>query len=93
MISNQVDCDGKSKLDKIAEQLEASKIPTRQASWNTKSVAVDPPDKCCETCEFYQIKGMEDCGNTQVPHIDFEASESDPAEFWCNHWQQKEEQK
>lgn len=73
------------------EQLEVSEIPTRQASWNTKSVAVDPPDKCCETCGYF-VHYSRYCANATCPLIDFgfKLGDGDPAEFWCNHWQQKE---
>lgn len=51
--------------------------------------------KCCETCKWLRMhnRSCPNCMNTDAPIIDFDGWYGDPAEFWCNHWQQKEEQK
>lgn len=55
-----------------------------------KVVAVDPLNKCCETCVHYAEYY---CKGIETPVVEFHDNCGDPAEFWCNHWQQKEEQK
>lgn len=58
---------------------------------NKKNIA---QKKCCETCAYGWLleDGMR-CANRKVPRIKFEDDRGDPAEFQCNHWQAKEDQK
>lgn len=51
-------------------------------------------NKCCETCMYFMKARTNICTSTDTPIIRFEPDlYADHAEFWCNHWQQKEEQK